>query len=65
MVNVSVVVTLDLAESVTWTGNVNVPVSAGVPDMVPVALSERVVGKPVPTAHVYGGDPPVAARVWL
>ena len=67
------------AESVTFTVKENVPAavdvpdmtppgpagtSVGVPDMTPAELSERPAGKaPVATDQVYGGVPPVAARV--
>lgn len=53
-----------MAESVTRTVNDEVPDAAGVPEIVPLDASVRPAGNvPVAIAHVYGGVPPVAARV--
>jgi hypothetical protein len=50
------------AESVTFTVTEKLPAAPGVPDMTPAALIERPLGRPE-ADQVYGGAPPVAARV--
>ena len=47
----------------TWI--VKFPEAVGVPDMAPAELIDRPPGSVVPEDkdHVYGGVPPVAARV--
>jgi hypothetical protein len=60
MVNVWVAVAC--AGSVTFTVTEKLPEAAGVPDMTPAELIERPLGRPE-ADQVYGGVPPVAARV--
>jgi len=51
------------SESLAWTVNVNVPVDVAVPDIRPVEVRERPVGRvPVIRDHVYGLVPPIAER---
>jgi hypothetical protein len=50
------------AESVACTVTEKLPEAVGVPDMTPAELIERPLGRPE-ADHVYGGVPPVAARV--
>jgi hypothetical protein len=60
MVNVWVAVAC--AESVTFRVTEKLPAAAGVPDMTPAELIERPLGRP-DADQLYGGAPPVAARV--
>ena len=60
MVNVWVAVAC--AESVTFRVTEKLPATAGMPDMTPAELIERPLGRP-DADQVYGGVPPVAARV--
>jgi hypothetical protein len=51
-------------ESVTLTVKWNVPVLAGLPEMVPAADNARPAGRlPDATDQWYGGVPPAADRV--
>ena len=50
------------AESLTVAVTVNVPASVGVPLSIPFDEADTPPGVPV-TDHVYGGSPPVAARL--
>ena len=57
-----------LALSCTVTVNENVPVAVGVPDRTPLVESTLKPGGSVPADRnhvIYGGVPPVAAKVWL
>jgi hypothetical protein len=71
MVNAAVTVMVNAwvavacAESVTFRVTEKVPATVGVPDVTPAELIERPLGRVVPEAtdQVYGGVPPVAARV--
>jgi hypothetical protein len=60
MVNAWVAVAF--AASVTCTVTEKLPAAVGVPDMTPAELIERPLGRPE-ADQVYGGAPPVAARV--
>jgi hypothetical protein len=51
------------ALSRTWTVKFAVPAVVGVPLITPALDTVSQVGAPV-TDHVYGGVPPVAARLW-
>ena len=55
--------------SVNWIVNWNVPAAVAVPLIVPVAgeeVSVKPFGKePLASDHVYGGSPPLPARLWL
>jgi hypothetical protein len=61
-VTLYVLVAVTCAESVACTVTEKFPETVGVPDMTPAELIERPLGKPE-AVHVYGGIPPVAARV--
>jgi hypothetical protein len=55
---------LPCAESLTVTWNVKEPAVVGVPEMFPEEAMVNPPGKvPPDTCQVYGGDPPVAAKV--
>jgi hypothetical protein len=60
MVNVWVAVAC--AESVAFRVTEKLPEAVGIPDMTPAELIERPLGRPA-ADQVYGGVPPVAARV--
>jgi len=50
--------------SVTVAANENVPTAIGVPEISPFVLSDNPSGSaPAVTDHVYGGVPPLAARL--
>jgi len=51
------------ALSRTWTVKFAVPAVVGVPLITPAPDSVSQVGAPV-TDHIYGGVPPVAAKLW-
>ena len=55
----------DPAESVTCAVKLEVPIAVGVPEMTPVALvSDSPAGsEPLDIDQLYGGVPPLAARV--
>jgi hypothetical protein len=65
--NCSVAVIAGADESATEIVKVDVPVAVGVPEITPVAAFRvRPAGRvPAEIDHVYGIEPPVAARVWL
>ncbi len=54
-----------VAESVTMTVKFDVPDTRGVPEIAPAELKVRLAGRVLPAANVqvYGGVPPVAARL--
>jgi hypothetical protein len=62
IVMVNVWVAVACAESVTFTVTEKLPAAVGVPVMTPAELIERPLGRPE-ADQVYGGVPPVAARV--
>jgi hypothetical protein len=55
-------VAVAFAASVACTVTEKLPEAIGVPDMTPAELTERPLGRPE-ADQVYGGVPPVAARV--
>ena len=69
MLSVAVAVpAVGVAESVTLTVKLDVPVAVGVPEMVPALglLKLKPVGSdPALMLQVYGGVPPMACKVWL
>jgi len=62
MPRLSTRVTLAFVESSSVIDAENVPDTVGVPLIVPLELTESPPGNPV-ADHVYGGTPPVPARV--
>ena len=55
------------SESVAVTVKLKLPLTPGVPDMIPVAVARLKPdgNAPAVTAQVYGGFPPVALSCWL
>jgi hypothetical protein len=53
-----------VVESVAITTKPEVPSAVGVPEIVPLLLSERPAGRVPPRLHVTGGVPPLDCRVW-
>jgi hypothetical protein len=59
-------VTVRLWLSVTLATKVKVLPTVAVPVIAPLLLKESPAGRePAEIDHVYGGEPPVAANVWL
>jgi hypothetical protein len=67
IVNEIVALPVQLFESVILTVKLNDPAAIGVPEIAPVAASERPLGSddPMASANEYGAVPPVPVSDWL